>query len=240
VEDIAVRADMTVTFHRVKKGMLISPEICGEVVIAPIGIPPEAEIIMGPGDARQTLISVSRQSGEVVLLEDLSNEAKDFMNLLGASVKMSGDGQVVYIGKRSREQNVSGRKIVGFDLDIGREGVSIITFKEAAEKYKIDITGDLHQKISKLSRISSEIEHPLYVVGDNVDLLIGASRWKMSWIDRPLNELGLNILIATILALLARGADTFEAASAAGYLAGVASSSGYPTVLNELRRLMER
>ncbi|MEM2697011.1 MAG: NAD(P)H-hydrate epimerase, partial [Nitrososphaerota archaeon] len=49
VEDIAVRADMTVTFHRVKKGMLISPEICGEVVIAPIGIPPEAEIIMGPG-----------------------------------------------------------------------------------------------------------------------------------------------------------------------------------------------
>ncbi len=39
----AVKADATVTFHRPKKGLLLRTEIMGELVIANIGIPPEAE-----------------------------------------------------------------------------------------------------------------------------------------------------------------------------------------------------
>jgi len=38
-----VTADVTVTFHRAKKGLLINSKHIGELVIANIGIPPEAE-----------------------------------------------------------------------------------------------------------------------------------------------------------------------------------------------------
>ena len=38
-----VRADMTVTFHRAKRGMAGRAEVCGKLFVEPIGIPPEAE-----------------------------------------------------------------------------------------------------------------------------------------------------------------------------------------------------
>ena len=39
-----VIADMTVTFHRMKVGMLKAKDVCGEIFVEKIGIPPEAEI----------------------------------------------------------------------------------------------------------------------------------------------------------------------------------------------------
>ncbi len=45
-----VRADLTVTFHRPKAGISKASELAGEVVVAPIGVPPEAETLVGPGD----------------------------------------------------------------------------------------------------------------------------------------------------------------------------------------------
>ncbi|WP_457590218.1 NAD(P)H-hydrate dehydratase [Geoglobus sp.] len=48
--ELAVRADLTVTFHRPKPGLFRSPEISGEVVVADIGIPEGFERLAGPGD----------------------------------------------------------------------------------------------------------------------------------------------------------------------------------------------
>jgi len=45
-----VKADVTVTFHKPKAGLLRRPEYVGELVVADIGIPPEAELYVGPGD----------------------------------------------------------------------------------------------------------------------------------------------------------------------------------------------
>ena len=39
-----VSADMTVTFHRMKVGMPKRTDVCGEIFVEKIGIPPEAEI----------------------------------------------------------------------------------------------------------------------------------------------------------------------------------------------------
>jgi len=39
-----VTADMTVTFHRMKVGMPKRKDVCGEIFVEKIGIPPEAEI----------------------------------------------------------------------------------------------------------------------------------------------------------------------------------------------------
>lgn len=46
----AFKAHVTVTMHKPKKGLRLAPEWAGEVVVAEIGIPPEAEIYTGPGD----------------------------------------------------------------------------------------------------------------------------------------------------------------------------------------------
>lgn len=50
--DKAVKADLTVTFHRPKPGLLKSPEMAGEIVVVDIGIPEEFERLAGPGDFR--------------------------------------------------------------------------------------------------------------------------------------------------------------------------------------------
>ena len=44
VNKICVNAIMTVTFHRMKVGMPKAKDVCGEIFVEKIGIPPEAEI----------------------------------------------------------------------------------------------------------------------------------------------------------------------------------------------------
>ncbi|MCS7122313.1 MAG: NAD(P)H-hydrate dehydratase [Archaeoglobaceae archaeon] len=46
----AVKANLTVTFHKIKPGIIKAKEICGEVVVANIGIPETFEKICGIGD----------------------------------------------------------------------------------------------------------------------------------------------------------------------------------------------
>lgn len=39
-----VKADITITFHKMKKGMPKRVDVCGEIFVEKIGIPPEAEV----------------------------------------------------------------------------------------------------------------------------------------------------------------------------------------------------
>ena len=50
IQGEAVKADITVTFHRPKKGLKQASQVVGELIVADIGIPPEAEKHVGPGD----------------------------------------------------------------------------------------------------------------------------------------------------------------------------------------------
>jgi NAD(P)H-hydrate epimerase len=50
VENAAVKADMTITLHRAKSGLIKARKYVGELVEVSIGIPPEAELFAGPGD----------------------------------------------------------------------------------------------------------------------------------------------------------------------------------------------
>ncbi len=45
-----VKADLTVTFHKEKVGLSRAKKYVGELKVAAIGIPPEAELLAGPGD----------------------------------------------------------------------------------------------------------------------------------------------------------------------------------------------
>ncbi|MCQ4153403.1 MAG: NAD(P)H-hydrate dehydratase [Archaeoglobales archaeon] len=52
--EIAVKADLTVTFHKMKPGIIKARDICGEVVVRDIGIPEAFERICGVGDVVAT------------------------------------------------------------------------------------------------------------------------------------------------------------------------------------------
>ena len=44
IGDKCVKADVTVTFHTMKVGMLKRMDMCGTILVEKIGIPPEAEV----------------------------------------------------------------------------------------------------------------------------------------------------------------------------------------------------
>lgn len=50
----AFRADLTITFHRAKRGLLEAKDYVGELLVADIGIPREVEAYVGPGDVLLT------------------------------------------------------------------------------------------------------------------------------------------------------------------------------------------
>lgn len=54
VDDIAVQADLTITFHKAKPGLLKAKKYVGELVVAAIGLPPFLEHYIGPGDVLLT------------------------------------------------------------------------------------------------------------------------------------------------------------------------------------------
>jgi NAD(P)H-hydrate epimerase len=55
VSDKAVKADLVITFHKMKKGMSSSNQFMKEILEKSIGVPPEANIFVGKGDLIPTL-----------------------------------------------------------------------------------------------------------------------------------------------------------------------------------------
>jgi hydroxyethylthiazole kinase-like uncharacterized protein yjeF len=73
IHGLAFKADVTVTFHDVKKGLLKAKYYTGEIIVANIGIPREAAIYVGPGDVAYRLPGRPRDahkgsSGRVVIV----------------------------------------------------------------------------------------------------------------------------------------------------------------------------
>ncbi|MEX2718602.1 MAG: NAD(P)H-hydrate dehydratase [Candidatus Sigynarchaeum springense] len=69
-----VRATRSVTFHLQKKGMVDKKDITGPIDVMPIGIPPEAEWLVGKGDVKRLLKkgrdprSVKGMNGKVLVI----------------------------------------------------------------------------------------------------------------------------------------------------------------------------
>ena len=58
----AVKANLTVTFHKIKTGMRNAHEYTGEIVVRDIGIPPQVESLAGPGDVVLTKRKRTREA----------------------------------------------------------------------------------------------------------------------------------------------------------------------------------
>ncbi len=72
--NVFVKATRSVTFHLQKKGMADKPSITGIIDVLPIGIPPEADWLVGKGDVKQLLKkrrdarSVKGMNGKVLVI----------------------------------------------------------------------------------------------------------------------------------------------------------------------------
>jgi hydroxyethylthiazole kinase-like uncharacterized protein yjeF len=55
VKGDVIKAELTVTFHCMKKGLIDRKEYTGKVYVCDIGIPVEAELFTGPGDVRRII-----------------------------------------------------------------------------------------------------------------------------------------------------------------------------------------
>ena len=242
IEDVAVEANVTVTFHRPKLGMPAAVDYCGEVIVAPIGIPPEAEIIMGPGDARLSFRSMKDSSREVILLDEVGSEAKEIFSLFNVRYRFNGDpsGKVVFIGDQWNliDQCENASAVIAFGLKVLKPNlIAIVDREDASNVLDIDLRAPLLEKHDLLVKKSAQLSSLIYVLGEDADILLGDSRWKLSWVNRPLNSLGTSTLLASSLSLLSKEVDRFTALSASGYLAGYATKFGYEALLEEMKRL---
>jgi hydroxyethylthiazole kinase-like uncharacterized protein yjeF len=234
VEDIAVRADMTVTFHKVKKGITISTEYCGEIITAPIGIPPEAELVMGPGDLQDALIDFSQESKPIGLVNP-GEGIIEILNKLDTRVYLEDplNKPVVYIGESvEKYQEINPRSIV---LSEGlRKESKIAIIKESSVGM---------QSITDKSRRAKElaVDHGkiIYIQSDT-DVVSDGDRCKISWYSRPLGRTGSMTLRAMILFLLSHNVDLFRACCAAGYLAGYVEENGLEKLSSELKHRKSR
>jgi hydroxyethylthiazole kinase-like uncharacterized protein yjeF len=228
VEDIAVRADVTVTFHRVKKGITASTEYCGEIIVAPIGIPPEAELVMGPGDLQDALIDFSQESKPIGLVEP-DEEIIRILSKLDTKVYLDDplNKPVVYIGESVEEyQEINPRSIV---LSDGlRKESKIAIIKESSISLQ-----SIKDKSKRAKELAVEHGKIIYLESD-IDVVSDGDKCKISWYSRPLRRTGSMTLRAMILFLLSHNVDPFRACCAAGYLAGYVEENGLEKLSSEL------
>ncbi len=241
VKDVAVDANLTITFHRPKLGLPAAGDYCGEVVVAPIGIPPEAELIMGPGDARLAL-NMMREELEVVLLDNVSDDVVKILKMFNIGYTFEGDtkGRVVYLGRRSDLLNSCRDASTIISLNLLDEKIrmaAIIDWKEGEDKLGLRADQPAGEVCDELTRKASDLDKVVYIYGGGTDFLSNGSRCKLSWVNRPLNEEGLNALIGLAIALTAYRLDPFRALTAAGYLAGHVSERGLDSLMDEVNRL---
>ncbi len=235
VHDIAVEANVTVTFHRPKIGIPAARDYCGEVIVAPIGIPPEAEMLMGPGDARRALKNLSKPLRKIVLLEDVGT-LSEILEIFGAEYSSDiGEigGGVVYIGKASRD-SVDAAATVSRGLS-KNASLSLLDSSDA-EELGIRFEEKVYDTCKWMKKAAEEAGETLYVFGE-LDLVSDGRGCKVSWVNRPLSEKGKQALIASTLVFLAGEVEAFHAAAASGYLAGVFEESGVRGLEEELKRL---
>ncbi len=234
VEDIAVRADMTVTFHKVKKGITISTEYCGEIITAPIGIPPEAELVMGPGDLQDALIDFSQESKPIGLVNP-GEGIIEILNKLDTRVYLEDplNKPVVYIGESvEKYQEINPRSIV---LSEGlRKESKIAIIKESSVGMQ-----SINDKSRRAKELAVDHGKIIYIQSDT-DVVSDGDRCKISWYSRPLGRTGSMTLRAMILFLLSHNVDLFRACCAAGYLAGYVEENGLEKLSSELKHRKSR
>ncbi len=107
----AVRANLTVTLHAMKKGFSKAKEFYGEIRVADIGIPPEAAAFAGPGDVDAVVVRRSPdahkgQFGRLLVIGG-SEVFTGAPTLVGLAAYRTGTDQVFVAAPEKTAQTIS-------------------------------------------------------------------------------------------------------------------------------------
>jgi len=216
----SVKANATITFHGIKRGFIGREEYTGEVIISNIGIPFEAEILVGPGDfevikrlevvksditigvsdhseieLREDIMRFLTEKGISFKTMDLSDKYVDVAVILTLDINKE---KVASIRRNSALQIVSCASLKDIHEYISAIGPAVYL----AEVDDIKFSRELFSNTGDLSTLSKENNfRPIILYSsENKGVLIASNRWvKFGMIkEKQLNEW---ILASSILSI---------------------------------------
>ncbi|GBC71128.1 Bifunctional NAD(P)H-hydrate repair enzyme Nnr [Candidatus Calditenuaceae archaeon HR02] len=195
-----VRPSVTITLHGAKPFMTLQRELAGKTYIEPIGAPPDAEAIAGPGDLAYSLSRLRRPvSASIRGGAEEARGAAEVLRILGVEprVEMLGGGLTV---------TVDGL-LVGYGVAESFGSLSALV-KPIQEQVGGD-AADLAKTIGK----------PVYLVG-GWDSISDGVYLKSNWIEPPVSSRYiLGVATSLSAAFLANGVEPIYAIGAACYAA---------------------
>lgn len=207
----SVKADLTLTFHKVKKGMLSMDAIgyTGEIEVVDIGIPRDAEFFTGPGDINKFLkrapYSHKGDAGRVLIIGGGEYSGAPALSALGA-LRAGADIVTVAAPKNVHDiiasfspnlivRSLSGDRLVGKDIPIisnliGKHDVVVAGMGLGTD----DETISAVQKILPLCRkavVDADALGPFLLPVNNKNIIItphAGEMKRLSGVDLPENE----------------------------------------------------
>lgn len=184
VHGVAVRADVTVTFHALKPGLVKegAKEYVGRIVVAPIGIPPEAEIVCGPGDvkaavSRRPAWSKKGDNGRVLVVGG-SDEYTGAPALTAMAALRAGADLVVVAAPREAAQIIRSfsPNIIARPLGPGYlRPDDVDTLLEFSKRFDVVAVGPglglREETMIAVTRLLRELDRPVVVDADGLKAL---------------------------------------------------------------------
>ncbi|MEM4405047.1 MAG: NAD(P)H-hydrate epimerase [Nitrososphaerota archaeon] len=204
---IAVRPDVTVTLHGPKSFMDMPAELIGRVYVEPIGAPPDAETIAGPGDLVHALSRLRRPSTAIVEGEGVEAEgALEALRMIGVEAGVGASGG--WLAVRAGGVTVSDRVV-----ETGGGRFALVRWAHE---------GGGEDALS----LARALKSPVYLVG-GWDSISDSVYLKSNWIEPPI-ESGYVLGVAASLSaiFLESGVEPIYALGAACYAARRPMSGG--------------
>jgi NAD(P)H-hydrate epimerase len=182
VFDLSVKANYTVSFHKIKSGVkLADEEIVGGIITCDIGIPIEAELFLGSGDLKRIKhrleYSHKGQNGELLII----GGNKDYAgapSIAGLSALSTGS-DIVYIGTsevnseaiKSYSPDFIVKSLKGDFLNLNNQE-EILELAKRVDSILIGPGAGLEEETKKLLNILvNKIEKPMVIDADGLKLI---------------------------------------------------------------------
>ncbi|MEM0481407.1 MAG: NAD(P)H-hydrate epimerase [Nitrososphaerota archaeon] len=195
-----VRPSVTITLHGAKPFMTFQHELAGKTYVEPIGAPPDAETIAGPGDLFYSLSRLKQpMSASVRGGAEEARGATEALKILGMDpwMEVLGEGLTVTVGGLLAGYGVGGSvRILG------------ALVKPVQEQVVADAAG-----------LAKTLGKPVYLVGGSDSISDGVYQ-KSNWIEPPVSsKFVLGVATSLSAAFLASGVEPIYALGAACYAA---------------------
>ena len=232
--ETAFNSHITVTFHGYKPALVNRPE---KIIVADIGIPPEAEVIAGPGHVDALKREIKQEEPTIILIHGEAGPdetlEKTLKNLPCMYVAMHSEFLVTDSATR---QAVAKADVVLLDADIQPQEVDPFLAREtililgSPVKYRgkavhilksetrQERTREALQRLqTRAKQLAAYLEAPVYVVGE-VDAVAYGEVTYLNWLGTPVGEDEMKQATAAAAFLVAKTKNPVDALAAASYL----------------------